>query len=135
MSKSTENSALAVLTGNKDSLELKKVMYNLATSADTKLSDMINKPFIIKGVIFTTAEVTNRDTGELESKDRVLVIDKDGNAYHSVATGLVNSLHNFVNLFAQEQNGFYIVEQDIPATVVSKDTKNGHTFILKLIEE
>lgn len=135
MSKSTENSALAVLTGNKDSLELKKVMYNLATSADTKLSDMINKPFIIKGVIFTTAEVTNRDTGELESKDRVLVIDKDGNTYHSVATGLVNSLHNFVNLFAQEQNGFYIVEQDIPATVVSKDTKNGHTFILKLIEE
>lgn len=134
MAKSEKTNALAVLTGNKDSLELKKLMFNLATSADTKLSSMINKPIIIKGVTFTYADVTNRETGELENRERVLVIDADGQTYHSVASGLVNSLHAFVNAFGQEQNGFYIINDDIPATVESKETKNGHTYILKLIE-
>ena len=60
MAKSEKTNALAVLTGNKDSLELKKLMFNLATSADTKLSSMINKPIIIKGVTFTYADVTKR---------------------------------------------------------------------------
>ena len=129
-----ETSALAVLTGKKDAFELKKLMYNLATSADTRLSEMINKPFIIKGVTFAYAEVTNRETGELEERERVLVIDNDGNTYHSVAGGLVSSLHNFVNAFGEEQNGFYIINEDIPAVVESKETKNGHTYILKLVD-
>lgn len=134
MSKSEKNSALAVLTGNKDSLELKKLMYNLATSADTRLSAMVNKPIQIKGVTFTQAEITNSETGEIETRERGLVIDADGNTYHSVSSGLVNSLHVFANAFGQEQNGFYIINDDIIATVEEKDTKRGHTYILKLIE-
>lgn len=130
----SNSTALTILKGNKDSIELKKLMFNLATSADIKLSDMVNKPFVIKGITFTQADVTNRETGELESRERVLVIDADGNTYHSVSSGLVNSLHAFANTFGSEQKGFYLIEDDIPATVVSKPTNNGHTFILKLIE-
>lgn len=134
MAKSEKNTALAVLTGKKDSLELKKLMYNLATSADTRLSAMVNKPIVIKGVTFTAAEITNSDTGEIETRERGLVIDADGNTYHSVSTGLVNSLRAFVNAFGDEQNGFYVINEDIPATIEEKQTKNGHTYILKLLE-
>ncbi|MFQ7061103.1 MAG: hypothetical protein ACLR7Q_09600 [Eubacterium sp.] len=131
---SEKNTALSVLTGKKDAFELKKLMYNLATSADTRLSSMVNKPFIIKGVTFAFAEVANRETGELEQRERALVIDADGNTYHSVAGGLVSSLHNFVKAFGEEQNGFYIINEDIPAVVEEKATKNGHTYILKLVD-
>ena len=135
MAKSEKNTALAVLTGSKDSLELKKLMYNLATNAETRLSAMVNKPIQIKGITFAAGEITNVDTGEVETRERALVIDADGNTYHSVSSGLVNSLHVFAQAFGQEQNGFYIINDDIVATVEEKDTKRGHTYILKLIEK
>lgn len=134
MAKTEKNTALAVLTGSKDSLELKKLMYNLATSAETRLSAMVNKSIQIKGITFAMSEISNNETGEFETRERALVIDSDGNTYHSVSSGLVNSLHVFAQAFGQEQNGFYIINDDIIATVEEKDTKRGHTYILKLLE-
>ena len=130
---SKENTALAIVNGNADELTVKKALYNLANSANTKLSSMVNKTFSIKLVTFTVADVLNRNTGEIETKDRALVVDETGTTYHTVASGLINSLKSLCQLFGADKNGLFEFSDELECTVKERSTPNGHTFYIELI--
>ena len=130
---SKENTALAIVNGNADEFSVKKALYNLANSANTKLSSMVNKTFKIKLVTFTVADVLNRNSGEVEQKDRALVIDEAGTTYHTVAGGLVSSLKSLCTLFGADKNGLFEFTDDIECTVKERQTPNGHTYYIEIV--
>ena len=126
---SKENTALAIFNAEATSIERKKAIYNLTVNAETRLSEKLNQVVEVAGFGFTECEVTNKETGELEPRERLLVIDKDGATYHSVATGLVNSFKNIGRYFAEENNGFFTINPALPVEIKSKTTNKGHTYI------
>lgn len=127
------NNALAIINKEADEFSVKKALYNLANSTSLKFSSMVNKEFAIKFVTFTPVEVTDKDTGVVETKERALVVDSEGTIYHTFSNGLLNSLHTLCALFASEKDNFFIMEHELNCTLVEKDTKNGHTYIIELV--
>ena len=129
-----ETNALAIINGT-DKLATKKALFNLVTNAETKFSDMVNQIFTLKGFAFVDAEVTNRDTGIKEVRERVVAVDADGHTYHSVASGIVNSCKNLARFFGKEENGFITLDPEITVTVERKPTANGgNTYIVSIAE-
>ena len=130
---SKENTALAIFNPELDELNAKKALYNLTVNAEIKVSDMVNSIINVKGFALTEAEVTNRETGELETRERVVVIDNEGKTYHSVASGIVNSFKNIAKVFGDTRgdtrNEFVTVEPVLPVKVIRKETPKGNTYI------
>lgn len=123
-----KTNALAIFNGN-DELSMKKALYNLTVNAEIKISDMVNSIISVKGFAFTTAEVTNKETGELETRERVVVIDEEGKTYHSVASGIVNSFKKIATIFGTSHNELVTVEPALPVKIIRKATPKGNTYI------
>lgn len=106
----------------------KKKLFNAITSADNKMSDFINKTIDITGILFTMGQVTD-DDGVTRDIERAIVFDKDGVTYHTMSTGLLNSLHSLVAVFGEPDKW----TEPITVTVVRKEIKNGQTFLLEIV--
>lgn len=109
-------------------MEDKKKLFNAITSADNKMSDFINKTIDITGILFTTGQVTD-DDGVTRDSERAIVFDKDGVTYHTMSTGILNSLHSLVTVFGEPDKW----AEPITVTVVRKEIKNGQTFLLEIV--
>jgi len=127
--------ALALIQPDADELEAKKALYNLVNSAEISLGDCINKTLSIAAAAFTECDVTDRNTGELKRRARVLAIDSDGKTYHTTSAGLVSSFENLATIFGQRHSKYenYVVFQPaVVGTVEKKPTPNGQTYVFKL---
>lgn len=124
--------ALAIFKKDADEHDVKKALYNLTVNAETKISDKVNSIINVVGFAFTQADVTNKESGELETRERVVVIDADGKTYHSVASGIVNSFRKIADIFGDNYNGFVKVDPALAVKIVRKDTPKGNTFICTL---
>lgn len=124
-----ENTALALINNEASEFEVKKALYNLGTSAEKRLSSMVNDVIMVKAFAFAEAQRTDKQTGEVVDAERVLVIDTDGITYHSMSAGLVGGFKNIAGLFGTEKNHLITLDEPIPVKIVEKDTPKGHTFI------
>lgn len=110
--------------------EEKVNLFNVLTNADTKLSDTVNTVISCENVLFTTGSTTNTETGEVEERERVIVIDTDGQSYHSMSAGLVGSFKNLCLVFGDPKEW----ATPIDVKVVKKETKKGQTYILEIVK-
>lgn len=122
------NSNSLALTQN-STLEDKKALFNIMTNAETKLSDCVNKEIEIANFVFTSGSTTDAETGEVMEQERVIIVDTEGNSYHSMSQGLVNSMHQLVAVFGEPS----LWTEPLKITVVRKETKKGNTFIVQLV--
>ena len=129
----TSTNAIATVTNkeiaNTTEFEMKKKLYNAITSADNKMSDFINKVIKVKNILFTEGQITDQETGEVRTSERAIVFDDEGKTYHTMSSGLLNSLHSLVAVFG-DCNAW---AEPIAVTVTRKETKNGQTFLLEIM--
>lgn len=126
---SKENTALALINNEATEFEVKKALYNLGTSAEKRLSAMVNDVVMVKAFAFADAQMTDKQTGEVRDAERVLVIDAEGTTYHSMSAGIVSGFHNIAGLFGTEKNHLITLDEPIAVEIQEKDTPKGHTFI------
>lgn len=53
-----------------------------AVSNSTPVAEKINTPITLANIIVQRVELTNEQTGEVQSQPRITFVDKDGNAYN-----------------------------------------------------
>lgn len=128
--------ALALIQPEADELSVKKALYNLESGAENALGDCINKTLSIVAAVFTECDVTDRETGELKRRARVLAIDSDGQTYHTTSAGLVSSFDKLALIFGKRHSvyeNYVVFEPAVVGTVEKKKTPKGQTFIFKLV--
>lgn len=95
-------------------------LYNIMSGESYPISDIVNKPIELAGVIAHYAEMRDRNSGEIRRLPRIVLIDIDGNVFGSVSTTLFKSLVNLLGTF----NG---LAQPISITIKNND-KDGKRF-------
>lgn len=86
---------------NLDSEENRKLLFKISESADTRVSDNLNKTFMLKDIFLQRYKKVNEETGELENKTRTILIDDKGKSYASASRGLYNSVLRFMSIMGQ----------------------------------
>ena len=95
------------------------------TSADN-LADHLGEVIHIAGFTAQPAQARNNQTNELRDVVRVVLIDKGGKAYASMAEGVQSSLNTFAMIFGDPRNW---ASDPIPAYAVQERTKSGNMII------
>ena len=79
--------------------ENKVAVFNASNNPDHKVGDFINKIIMVKDVLAEQIELTDEETGEVETAVRVVLIDVDGKSYQAVSTGIFNALKKAIAIF------------------------------------
>ena len=79
--------------------DAKVAVFNASNNPDHKVGDFINKVIMVKDVLAEQIEITDEETGEVESAVRVVLIDVDGKSYQAVSTGVFNALKKAIAIF------------------------------------
>lgn len=76
-------------------------LYNALNGSDIKRVKEQLAPFEVTDLVAHYVEMTNDETGEIEQVTRVVLISPNGERYHSVAKGVVNSMQQIVAIVGQ----------------------------------
>ena len=115
---------------NKMSVSEKAKLFNLIANAETKLSDKVNEVINIKEIFFTFGSLTNTETGEVEDRERAIILDDEGHSFHTMGAGAISALHTLCTVFGEPSTW----EQAVPCKVIKKDTKRGIIYTLEVVE-
>ena len=74
-----------------ETMEEKKLLYNLTSAPDGYLRDCINMELQVKHVYAETCEFVS-ETGEITPGVRIVLITPDGKSYQCASKGIFNSL-------------------------------------------
>jgi hypothetical protein len=83
----------------KATMDEKKKFFNAINSSDKRLADEINKEINLKHVYVEEVQLTNKETGELQSAPRIVLIDDKGDGFSCVSSGVFNSLKKLFGTF------------------------------------
>jgi hypothetical protein len=65
-----------------------------ALTNSVAVDDNLGRTISLVNVIVRPVDLVNRKSGEVETAPRVILIDKDGIAYHATSIGLLNSIQS-----------------------------------------
>ena len=102
-----------------------KKLYN-ATNTDKKLSVIIGQTIKIIDVITEPVTTKDRETDEIISLTRVVIITSTGDAYSTCSTGIFNSLKKIFSIFGMPQRW------DEPLSVKVNQINSGNNRIFTL---
>lgn len=108
--------------------ENKVKLYNAINGASDKVSDLINREFILKDAVTVPATVVDEKTGEQRYIVRSILIDGEGNSYSCSSSGMQNSLRNILAIF-----GTLHFDEGLKVRVKQIETKRGRTFTIELV--
>ena len=95
-----------------------------AVSDSESLEDMVNQTISVQDVILQPVEMADERTGEVQRRNRIVLVTPDGKAYGCVSSGIETSMRN---LFAIV--GMPPWTPAIDFTVVKKTGRNGYKFM------
>lgn len=81
--------------------EDKAILYKAMSNPDQRLADMINQVIFVKDVLMETVQVVNRETGEISTCPRVVLVDKNNKSYASVSFGIFNALKRVFQVYGE----------------------------------
>ena len=108
----------------------KATLYN-ACANPAKLSDTIGAPIKMIHFFVEIIQCVNKETGEIVSVPRVVIIDEKGKGYQAVSVGIYNAIKRIVSMFGNP------AEWEEPVTVICKNVdlgKGQHTYNLTIAE-
>lgn len=79
--------------------EEKATLFRIMNSPEKRISDCINQTILVKDVYCEVVQVTNKETGEVNTCPRVVLVDKDGIGYQSVSFGIYGSLKKLFQVY------------------------------------
>ena len=111
--------------------EDKKKLYNILGNCDFRLSDKLDTEILLKDVLVQKFTNVDDETGAVEEKYRVILVDNDGKTYASGSKGLYRSLGQLLAIMGEPSTW----SEPIKIKVVQVDVKNGagKTFVIKTI--
>mgnify|MGYP000157140462 FL=1 len=68
------------------------ILFNAINNPDYKISDFINTEIVVQDVICEMVQCTNKETGEVSSVPRIILITPDNETYQAVSIGIYNSM-------------------------------------------
>lgn len=68
------------------------ILFNAINNPDYKISDFINTEIMVQNVICEMVQCTNKETGELQSVPRIILITPNNETYQAVSVGIYNSM-------------------------------------------
>ena len=108
--------------------EAKALLFNAMNNPAYRIADCINKVIMVKDIFVETVECVNKESGEVSTCPRVVVIDADGVGYVAVSTGIYNAIRKVIAIFGEPT-----WENPIPLEVkqISKGDRKILTFNVK----
>lgn len=98
-----------------------KLQVAAALSSAGKIDDNIDKVIDLANFVIQGIEIADENTGELLAVPRVILIDKDGNAFAGISRPLMSSLETLVNVLGQPHTW----EKPVPVKVTIVKTRKG----------
>lgn len=104
-------------------------IYNAINSAETSLTDMIGKPLDVVDVVAHPISLTDEETGEIIDTVRIVLITKDGKAYHGVSNGILNSLQKIFSIVGMPS----WADDPVKMEVRQVKTRNGNNKVNTIV--
>lgn len=82
-----------------ETMEDRVAFYNAMSAPDEQLRDHINEVLYFKDVFVEPVEVTDEETGENRSANRIVLLDVNGVSYSTMSNGIYNSLKRVFAVF------------------------------------
>lgn len=115
----TQSFCSMVANTDKEKAALFKVMNN----PEGRLKDMINMDIEVKDVYCEAVQCVNKETGELTTAPRIVLIDKDNKGYQCVSVGIYSALKKLFLIYGQPT-------WKTPITLTIKSINKGDRSIL-----
>lgn len=113
-----------------DTVENKKKVFKISEKADGIVKDILDKPIKLKDLFIQKFDKVNDETGEIEEKVRLILIDSEGKSYASASKGLYRSILKLCALIGLPETW----ENPIDAVISETATKNGgKTYVISPI--
>lgn len=111
--------------------EDRKKLYNLLGNCDFRIADKLNTEIALKDVLIQKFNNVDDETGTIEEKYRVILIDEDGKTYASGSKGLYRSLGQLLAIMGEPATW----SEPIKIKVVETNLRNnaGKTYVIKTI--
>lgn len=104
-------------------------MYNAVNDAENHISDCLGKELKITDMVAHPLEILDTETGELKKLVRVVLIDENGQGYHSMANGVVESMRRIIAIVGQ---GPWQPALTVVPTEKKTNTAGRKTIVLSL---
>ena len=99
---------------NMNTVENKKAAYNMLNNPNIRLSSMVGKPIHAKDFVIDNVNIVNADTGEVQETQRLVIRDENGETYHTMGRGLVESFNRILDVFGDSWGeGFNLLVKQI----------------------
>lgn len=69
-----------------------------AVSDSEPIQDNLNKTIHVANIVIQKVDMLDEESGELKAQPRVILIDKDGKAYHGISTPLYRDVKNWLSM-------------------------------------
>lgn len=79
--------------------EDKKELFNALESCDVLLNDIVGTTIDVKDIYVEEREVVDEESGEIKTKFRTILFDKDGKTYATGSYGIYNVLKKIVGIY------------------------------------
>lgn len=98
----------------------KRELVNIKNASE-KVDDYLGTPIDVKGISIVEEDVTNKETGEIETKPVVSFVTTDGHYISSPSATLVKFGEDVADVIEDEN-------ADVNITIVARKSNNGRTF-------
>lgn len=114
---------------NDGSRESSIKMYNAVNDAEFQVSECLGQELSITDMVAHPLEILDTETGELKKLVRVVLIDEEGNGYHSMANGVIESMKRIIAIVGQ---GPWQPALKVVPTEKKTNTAGRKTIVLSL---
>lgn len=95
-------------------VENKKLAFNMINSPNVRLSSMVGKVIHASDYVIDSVNIINQDTGEVQETQRLVIRETNGETYHTMGRGLVESFNRILDVFGDSWGeGFNLVVKQV----------------------
>lgn len=84
-------------------IEEKKKLFNALEKCDYVINDCVNKEIIVSNVYIEAKEYIEETTGELKTKFKTILFDKEGKTYVAGAYGIYNAVVRILSIYGKPE--------------------------------
>lgn len=106
-------------------IENKKAIFNMMNNPNTRLSSMVGKTIHAKDYVIDDVSIVNAETGEVQGSQRLVIRDANGETFHTMGRGLLESFNRILDVFGDSWGDGY----DLAVKQINTSTgKRTYTF-------
>lgn len=95
-------------------MENKKAIFNMVNNPNVRLSSMVGKIIPAKDYVIDNVSIVNAETGEVQCAQRLVIRDTNGETYHTMGRGLLESFSRILDVFGDSWgDGYNLVVKQI----------------------